>query len=74
MAADYYFDTDYTYTVFGADEHLRVTLWREGKKRMKAVDSWTFSTGIFDWQATIAHSRADRRIAKLVANYGAQPL
>ena len=75
VARRYFFDTSYSYNVFGADEHLNVRLWRENKDRSaaKCIDSWSFATGIFAWESAIATRRAERRILKLRAVYGAEP-
>ncbi|UDL16005.1 hypothetical protein QEH42_gp213 [Microbacterium phage Pumpernickel] len=69
----YYYETDYIYNVFGADEHLVVSLWKETKngKKVKWVAEWKWSTFLSDsW----AWSRAEKRIRKLRATYDAEPM
>lgn len=70
MAREYAWSTEYTYNVFGADEHYEVTLYRSSKsgKNWKPVQSWAYSTFMMD---RIAHNRAEKRIQKLKRVYGA---
>jgi len=73
MARCYGWDTDYIYNVFGADEHLRVNLYKLSKsgKHWKPIASWTYSTFM---ASSIAHMRAERRIRKLRQTYNAEPI
>jgi hypothetical protein len=68
---NYYFSTGFTHNVFGADEHLSVVLWREGKTKYKCVSSWEYSTFMMK---ALANRRAESRIARLKNIYGAVPL
>lgn len=71
----YGFDTEYTYNAFHADEHYEVNLWRYTKKgNWKLVDYWSYACGIFPFERSIAHARAERRIKKLRLVYGAEPI
>jgi len=73
MGRRYGFDRDYTHNVFGADEHLRVTLFKLSKdgKRWVPVQDWSYSTFM---QERIANARAERRIKKLRSVYGAEAI
>lgn len=73
MARRYGFDTSYVYNVFGADEHLCVRLWKMNKSgtKWKFLHSWDYSTFL---SARVANRLAERRIAKLRAVYGAEPI
>ncbi|OZB88947.1 MAG: hypothetical protein B7X41_05435 [Microbacterium sp. 14-71-5] len=67
---EYAWSLDYDYNVFGADEHVVVTLWRLGrsKRKWRAIDRWRYSTFL---TSSGAHRRAERRIRKLRQTYDA---
>lgn len=68
---DYYFSTEYSYNVFGADEHLNVVLWKEGNKNYKRINTWSYSTFMMN---SLANRRAESRIKRLKNVYEAVPL
>lgn len=67
---NYYFSTEYSYNVFGADEHLNVILWKLTSKGYKRIDNWSYSTFMLK---AIATRRAESRIMRLRNVYGAIP-
>lgn len=68
----YYFDTTYSYNVFGADEHIVVRLWRgTSRKDCVRVGRWAYSTFM---KERLANFMAERRITKLRLTYNAKPL
>jgi hypothetical protein len=60
----YTIETWYSTNTFGADEHYNVGLYRN----RDLVNVWSYSTFI---SPSLAHSRAERKIRKLVRTYGA---
>jgi hypothetical protein len=73
MARKYAWSTDYSYNVFGANEHYEVTLYRLNSKgtKWKPVQTWSFGTFMM---GSIAHARAEKRIQKLRRVYGAEAI
>lgn len=73
MAQQYAWDMDYIYNIFGADEHVRVTLYRMNKSgtKWKPLNSWSYSTFL---SSRIAHRRAEQKIQRLVKVYNAQAI
>lgn len=68
--AKYYIKRSYAYNVFGADEHLVISLYKDtGKKYLKYVDSWAYSTFL---SPRVAKSRGDAKIRSLRSTYGAE--
>ena len=68
----YGWDTDYIYNDFGANEQLRVTLYRLNEKgKWKPVESWCYSTFL---NSRLANRRAERRIMRLRTVYGAKAI
>ncbi|WIE80960.1 hypothetical protein [Curtobacterium sp. MCSS17_016] len=60
----YTIKTWYSYNVFGADEHYCVGLYRDGKH----INTWSYSTFL---SSSLAHRRAEKRIAALRHTYDA---
>lgn len=73
MVQRYGWDMDYIYNVFGADEHVRVTLYRLKKDgtKWKPMNSWCYSTFL---SSRLAHRRAEHRIARLRSTYNAEAI
>jgi len=75
MAKRYGFDTEYSYNIFDADEHFDVNLWvMTDNGSWKRVDYWSYACGIFEFQRSIAHARAAKKIKTLRALYDAEPI
>lgn len=71
-AGEYFFSTGYTYNIFDADEHLCVYLFKEKKNGThKHLETWSYSTFM---KSSLANYRAESRIKRLRAVYGAKPL
>jgi hypothetical protein len=68
----YWIDTNYSYNVFGADEHYVVYLMygRKGEE-MKTINYWSYSTFM---KERLAHALAERKIRKLRLTYDAKML
>jgi hypothetical protein len=73
MSSQYAWSTDYSYNVFGADEHYEVTLYRLNGKgtKWKPIQTWSYSTFMME---RLAHNRAEKRISKLKRVYGAKAI
>lgn len=68
-AGDYYWEREYSYNVFDADEHLGVNLWQEKSDgSLKFIQRWAWSTFLSNrW----AESQFEKRVGRLVAIYDA---
>lgn len=66
----FYIQRDYSYNCFGADEHLRISLFKETRGgKMKHVNSWAYSTFLSN---SLAEKRAARKIRELRTTYDAK--
>lgn len=67
----YFYNIEHVCNVFGADEHIRVSLWKERKTDYKWINSWNYSTFL---SSAWANARAESRIRKLRETYDAKSL
>jgi hypothetical protein len=63
--SEYTVRTWYSYNAFHADEHYCVGLFRDGQR----IGVWAYSTFL---SSSLAHRRAEGRIARLRSAYGAE--
>lgn len=69
MSRDIVYSISRFYNVFGADEHIEVSLWQQNSKKTKwhEIESHTYAMGL----TGVGKHLADRKIRQWIRDYGA---